>query len=579
MKPGDKKHTLLFEALMNQKAPFQKVIFFSFFINLLVMAPTVYMLEVYDRVINSRNLGTLAMLTLCIVFAYAVLEALEWVRTRMLAEIANNFDTATRGLIFRTTFEAKLRRMPNGNQQVLQDLKAIREFISSPATMAIIDVPLAMLYIIAIFLINTTMGWMAIVGALCVVALAWLTERGTGRPLKAANAAAAAAQTYANSCLHNAQVIEAMGMEKGILRRWLERQQKMLKLQAEASDKAGSYSALSKFVQQSQASLLLGAGCLLTIIGMFPGGGGMMIVASTLGGRLLSPIVQVITAWKQIAASRDALLRLQSLLKSVPLREAGMPLPAPAGTLSVESVAAAPPGSNTLVLRNVSFKAQPGRALALIGPSASGKSTLARLLVGVWPTSSGKVRLDGVDIYPWNKLELGPHIGYLPQEVNLFDGTLSENIARFGNINMEKVEAAAKAVGVHDMIINLPEGYDSNIGEDGCFLSGGQRQRIGLARALYNEPQLIVLDEPNSSLDEAGELALAKTIAEEKRRGATIIVITHRTSILSVVDDLLILHEGEVKAHGPRDDILAALQRSAQQSTQPASTRLVASTA
>lgn len=579
MKPGDKKNTLLFEALMNQKAPFQKVIFFSFFINLLVMAPTVYMLEVYDRVVNSRSLGTLAMLTLCIVFAYAVLEALEWVRTRMLAEIANNFDAATRDLIFRTTFEAKLRRMPNGNQQALQDLKAIREFISSPAAMAIIDVPLAMLYIIAIFLINTAMGWMAIVGALCVVALAWLTERGTGRPLKAANAAAVAAQTYANSCLHNAQVIEAMGMEKGILRRWLERQQKMLKLQAEASDKAGSYSALSKFVQQSQASLLLGAGCLLTIIGMFPGGGGMMIVASTLGGRLLSPIVQVIAAWKQIAASRDALLRLQSLLKSVPLREAGMPLPAPAGTLSVESVTAAPPGSNTLVLRNVSFKAQPGRALALIGPSASGKSTLARLLVGVWPTSSGKVRLDGVDIYPWNKLELGPHTGYLPQEVNLFDGTLAENIARFGNINKEKVEAAAKAVGVHDMIINLPEGYDSNIGEDGCFLSGGQRQRIGLARALYNEPQLIVLDEPNSSLDEAGELALAKTITEEKRRGATIIVITHRTSILSAVDDLLILHEGEVKAHGPRDEVLAALQRSAQQSASPANTRLAASAA
>jgi len=579
MKPGDKKHTVLFEALMNQKAPFQKVIFFSFFINFLVMAPTIYMLEVYDRVINSRNLGTLAMLTLCIVFAYAVLEALEWVRTRMLGEIANNFDAATRSLIFRTTFEAKLRRMPNGNQQVLQDLKAIREFISSPATMAIIDVPLAMLYIIAIFLINTTMGWMAIVGALCVVALAWLTERGTGRPLKAANAAAAAAQSYANNCLHNAQVIEAMGMEKGILRRWLERQQEMLKLQAEASDKAGNYSALSKFVQQSQASLLLGAGCLLTIIGMFPGGGGMMIVASTLGGRLLSPIVQVIAAWKQIAASRDAFLRLQNLLKSAPLREAGMPLPAPTGTLSVEGVTAAPPGSNNLVLRNVSFKAPPGRALALIGPSASGKSTLARLLVGVWPASSGKVRLDGVDIYPWNKLELGPHIGYLPQEVNLFDGTLAENIARFGSINREKVEAAAKAVGVHDMILSLPEGYDSSIGEDGCFLSGGQRQRIGLARALYNEPQLIVLDEPNSSLDEAGEVALAKTIAEEKKRGATIIVITHRTSILSVVDDLLILHEGEVKAHGPRDEILAALQRNSQQTTPPASTRLTASAA
>lgn len=579
MKPGDKSNTVLLEALKNQTTPFRKVVFFSFFINLLVMAPTVYMLEVYDRVVNSRNMTTLVMLTVCIIFTYIVLEALEWVRTRMLTDIAANFDAAVRSTLFRTTFEASLRRMPGGSHQVLQDLKSVREFISSPAAMAIIDVPLSMLYIIAIFLINAVMGWMAIVGALFVVALAWLTERGTGRPLKAANAAAVAAQSYANNSLHNAQVIEAMGMEKGIHRRWLERQQEMLKQQAEASDKAGTYSALSKFVQQSQASLLLGAGCLLTIIGMFPGGGGMMIVASTLGGRLLSPIVQVIGAWKQIAAARDAFLRLQSLLKSVPLREAGMPLPAPEGVLAVENVTAAPPGSNNLVLRNVSFKAPPGRALALIGPSASGKSTLARLLVGVWPASSGKVRLDGVDIYPWNKLELGAHIGYLPQEVNLFDGTLAENIARFGEVDMEKVEAAARSVGIHDMILSLPKGYDSNIGEDGFFISGGQRQRIGLARALYNSPQLIVLDEPNSSLDEAGELALTRTIAEEKRRGATIIVITHRTSILAVVDDLLILHEGEVKAHGPRDEVLAALQRNAQQNPAPANPRLMASAA
>lgn len=576
MKPGNKTNALLGEALKNHATSFRKVIFFSFFINLLVMAPTVYMLEVYDRVVNSRTVATLIMLTGLIVFAYVILEALEWIRTQMLSEIANNFDARVRSTVFRTLFEANLRRIPGGNHQALQDLKTVREFISSPAAMAIIDVPLAMLYIIAIFLINSVMGWMAIVGALCVVTLAWLTERGTGRPLKAANAAAVAAQSYANNSLHNAQVIEAMGMEKGIHRRWLERQKEMLKQQADASDKAGNYSALSKFVQQTQASLLLGAGCFLTIAGMFPGGGGMMIVASTLGGRLLSPIVQVIAAWKQIAAARDSFLRLQSLLKSVPLREAGMPLPAPAGALAVESVTAAPPGSNNLVLRNVSFKAPSGRALALIGPSASGKSTLARLLVGVWPATSGKVRLDGVDIYPWNKLELGPHIGYLPQEVNLFNGSLAENIARFGSVDMGKVEAVAKAVGIHDMILNLPEGYDSNIGEDGCVLSGGQRQRVGLARALYNSPQLIVLDEPNSSLDEAGELALARTITEEKRRGATIIVITHRTSILAVVDDLLILHEGEVKAHGPRDEILAALQRNAQQSPTPTNTGIIA---
>ena len=579
MKPGNKTNALLGEALKNQTTPFRKVIFFSFFINLLVMAPTVYMLEVYDRVVNSRIIATLVMLTGLIVFAYIILESLEWIRTRMLTEIANDFDAKIRSTVFKTVFEANLRRLPSGNHQALQDLKTVREFISSPATMAVIDVPLAMLYIIAIFLINTIMGWMAIIGALCVVALAWLTERGTGRPLKAANAAAVAAQSYANNSLHNAQVIEAMGMEKGIHRRWLERQLEMLKQQADASDKAGNYSALSKFVQQAQASLLLGAGCFLTIAGLFPGGGGMMIVASTLGGRLLSPIVQVIAAWKQIAGARDAFLRLRNLLNSVPLREAGMPLPAPSGVLTVESVSAAPPGSTNLVLRNVSFKALPGRALALIGPSASGKSTLARLLVGVWPATSGKVRLDGVDIYPWNKLELGPFVGYLPQEVNLFDGSLAENIARFGSVDMAKVEVAARAVGIHDMILTLPEGYASNIGEEGCFLSGGQRQRIGLARALYNSPQLIILDEPNSSLDEAGELALAQTITEEKRRGATIVVITHRTSILAVVDDLLILHEGEIKAQGPRDEILAALQRNAQQSPAPAETRLTASAA
>lgn len=309
----------------------------------------------------------------------------------------------------------------------------------------------------------------------------------------------------------------------------------------------------------------MGAGCWLTIVGLFPGGGGLMIVASTLGGRLLAPIVQVIGGWKQVVGARDAYTRVSLLIENVALREAGMPLPPPTGQLSVEGVIATAPGSQATILRGVSFNVPAGTTLGLIGPSASGKSTLARLLVGVWPAASGKVRLDGVDIYPWNKAELGPHMGYLPQAVELFDGPLAENIARFSQVDMDKVEVAARAVGIHEMIMALPDGYDTNIGDDGCFLSGGQRQRIGLARAIYGNPRVLVLDEPNSSLDELGEHSLLQTLLALKAGGTTVIVITHRTNVLAAVDNLLLLQDGQVKAHGPRDEVLAALQRSAQQ--------------
>lgn len=564
MKPGEKISALR-EALMLQKSSFHRVIFFSFFINLLVMAPTVYMLQVYDRVVNSRSLTTLGMLTLLIVVLYIVMEALEWVRSGMLHEIALKFDAHIDERVFNTVFEANLRRIPGATAQVLQDLRSVRDFISSHALTAIIDVPLSMLYIFAIFFINPEMGWMSIVGALIQVGLAWLTERETQAPLSAANRAAISAQNYAANSLRNAQVIEAMGMQGGIHKRWLKRQNETLRQQAVASDKAGAYSALSKFVQQSQSSLLLGAGCWFIIIGLFPHGGGLVIVASTLGGKLLSPIVQVIGSWKQVVAAREAYARLNALLDNVALREPGMPLPAPTGQLTVEGVVAGAPGTQAAILRGVTFGVAPGTVVGLIGPSASGKSTLARLLVGVWPAASGKVRLDGVDIYPWNKAELGPYLGYLPQEVELFDGALAENIARFGEVDMAKVEAAARAVGIHDMIMSLPDGYETNIGDDGCRLSGGQRQRIGLARAIYDTPRFIVLDEPNSSLDEAGERSLVQTLLSLKAQGSTIIVITHRTSVLVAVDNLLLLTDGQVKAYGPRDEVLAALQRGAQQ--------------
>lgn len=569
MKPGEKLSALR-EALMAEKPLFKKALFFSLFINLLVMAPTVYMLEVYDRVVNSRNLTTLVMLTVAVVALYAMMEALQWVRTRLLHQVALSFDGRVSERLFNTVFEAGLRRNPGAGAQAINDLRSVRDFISSHAMGAIMDVPLAMLYILAIFLINPIMGWMSIVGALLQVGLAWLTERDTQQPLGEANRAAISAQNYVTSSLRNAQVIEAMGMQGGIHQRWLKKQHDFLARQAQASDKAGGYASLSKFVQLTQSSLLLGIGCLLTIEGLFPGGGGLMIVASTLGGKVLAPIVQVIASWKQVVGARDAFGRIEKLFENVPLREAGMPLPPPKGNLSVEGVVAGPPGSPVPILRGVSFAVPAGKAVAMVGPSASGKSTLARLLVGVWPAANGKVRLDGVDIYPWNKAELGPHIGYLPQEVELFDGSLAENIARFGEVDMAKVEAAARAVGIHEMITGLADGYDTAIGDAGCVLSGGQRQRIGLARALYGNPRFVVLDEPNSSLDDAGEQALVRTLLALKAAGTTLIVITHRTSVLPVADLMLVMQEGQVKAFGPRDEVLAALQRSAQQAAAPA---------
>lgn len=557
-------------ALYALKPYFQRTMFYSFFTNILVMAPTLYMLQVYDRVVNSRSHMTLAMLTVWVIGCYVLMEFLEWVRSGILRQASLKFDAQVGERVFNTVFEASLRRIPGATSQVLGDLRSVRDFLTTPAVTAFMDVPLALLYIVVLFMINMTMGFMSLVGALLSVGLAYFTERDTQLPLTAANRASIGAQSYASSSLRNAQVIEAMGMQRNIHSRWMKRQNEFLFMQALASDHAGAYSAASKFVQLALSSLLLGAGCWLTVLGQFAGSGGMMIVASIIGARVLAPIVQLIGMWKIVVNARDAYARLDRLLQAVPPQQTGMALPPPKGLLSVEGVVAGAPGSTAAIIRGVSFVVPAGQVVAIVGPSASGKTTLARLMVGVWPAANGKVRLDGVDIFPWNKAELGPHIGYLPQDVELFDGTLAENIARFSHVDMAKVEAAARAVGLHEAILALPQGYETSIGDDGCFLSGGQRQRVGLARAIYGNPRFIVLDEPNSSLDEAGELALVQTLLALKATGTTIILITHRTSVLAAVDLMLVLQDGQVKAYGPRDEVLAALQRGAQAAVVPA---------
>lgn len=552
------------ESLLQVKPFVWRAMFFSFFTNLLVLAPTFYMLEVYDRVVNSRSMMTLAMLTLLVIALYVLMESLAWVRDQIMHQGSLKFDAATGERVFNSVFEANLRRVASGSSQAISDQRTLRDFISGPAVLAIMDVPMSMLLIIVVFWIHPVMGYVSVVGALAQVGLAWLTERNTQPPLTRANRSAIEAQNYANGTLRNAQVIESMGMLQHIHDRWMKKQREFLFMQAHASDLAGANGAVSKFIQMAQTSLLLGVGAWLVISGDHSGSFGLILVASILGGRILAPITQVIGSWKQVVNARDAYQRLDKLLTAIPPREGGMPLPPPTGMLSVENVMASAPGSPTMIIRGANFAVPAGEAVAIVGPSASGKSTLARLMMGIWPAVSGKVRLDGVDIFPWNKTELGPHVGYLPQGVELFDGTLAENIARFGDIDMPRVEEAARRVGVHDMIMALPQAYDTRIGDDGCFLSGGQRQRVGLARAIYGNPRFVVLDEPNSSLDEAGEAALVQTLRELKAQGTTLIVITHRTSVLAAVDRMLVLRDGQVQAYGPRDEVLSALQRAAQ---------------
>jgi ATP-binding cassette subfamily C exporter for protease/lipase len=430
----------------------------------------------------------------------------------------------------------------------------------------------AVVFLVLVYLINPWLGWVTLGCAVIQVLIAWLTERSTQPPLAAANRTAVAAQQYADGSLRNAEVIEAMGMIRDIHARWIKRQREFLGLQAEASSAAGGFQAASKMVQQVLGSALLGLSAWLLLHNQLNGGPAMMIVSSIIGGRVLTPLVQMVAQWRGVVNARDAWGRLEMVLAITPEREPGMPLPPPRGLLTVEQlVAGAPvsPGQPAVpILKGVQFALQPGETLAVIGPSAAGKTTLARLLVGLWPAAGGKVRLDGADVFTWNKTELGPHLGYLPQGVELFEGTVAENICRFGEVRQAAIEQAARSVGLHEFILSLPQGYETPVGRDGAVLSGGQRQRVALARALFGDPALVVLDEPNSSLDEAGDAALIDALRGLKARGATVVVMTHRTSVLSAMDKVLLLVDGAQQAFGPRDEVMAALQK-AQAQPQP----------
>ena len=556
----------ILEVLGRYREVFWTVGGFSGAINLLYLAPSLYMMQVYDRVLNSRNETTLIMLSLITLGAFAVMAWIEQIRAQVLVRLGNRVDDQLSSRVFTASFERNLRSRAGAAGVAMNDLTQIRQFVTGNGLFAFFDMPWTPIYILVVYFFHPVLGIFVFIGALISFLLAWLNERVTKQGLGEANHAAIMGSSFATSNLRNAEVIEAMGMLPALRKRWKAMQDRLLEKQSEASDRGAIISAAIKFWRLTMQSAVLGIGALLVLENL--ASPGVMIAASILAGRALAPVDMAIASWKGFSAARVSYDRLKQLLEEFPPRATGMSLPRPEGRLAIENLIATPPGTPNPVLKGLSFSVSPGEVLVIIGPSASGKSTLARLMVGVWPAQAGKVRLDGADIYLWNKDELGPWIGYLPQDIELFDGTIAENIARFGEINSDQVIAAAKKAGMHEMILRFPRGYDTPIGEAGSALSGGQRQRIALARALYGDPALIVLDEPNSNLDEAGEQALVRAVMQSKSENRTVVLITHRTSIIGIADSMLVLREGMVHAHGPRQEVLQGLQEAAQKQHQ-----------
>ena len=531
---------------------------FSAAVNILMLTPIIYMLTVYDRVIASGSLSTLAMLTILMVCLLLAVGGFEWVRSMILVSASNRLETLLRKRISDATFKRSL--LTGGmvtNAQPLSDLTALRQFLTGNGLFAFFDAPWFPIYIGVMFMFHPWFALAGILSGLVMVALAYANESATNNLLKEASLESNQASNRFQGSLRNAEVVAAMGMSEDIRKRQDALFDSVLEKQATASKKTGLLSGISKSFRLIVQSLLLGLGAYLALNQQISPG--MMIAGSLLLGRALAPIDMLVGSWKRFSLARVQYARLRELLEKIPARADTMSLPAPAGQLTVEQVSVAPPGSQALVVRGVTFELAPGEALGMVGPSASGKSTLARALLGIWPSHGGKVRLDGADIAAWNREELGPHVGYLPQDIELFDGTIADNICRFSDAESGLIVAAAKLAGVHEMILHLPKGYDTVMGGAGGMLSGGQRQRIGLARAVFGNPKLLVLDEPNSNLDDRGEKELVEALRRIKSQGCTIVVITHRTMVLQCVDKILVMKEGAAVSFGPKDRVLASL--------------------
>lgn len=558
MKAGNRGQTVLEKAIRAAKPAFGSAIVLGFFINTLALVAPLYMMQVYDRVIVSRNMTTLLMLTLvagALLVSYALLEA---ARSQVLVRAGILFDRQSSDQVFDSVQRSNLVNISDGSSQGLRDLDRVREYLTGNGLIAICDSPWAPVFIVGCFMLHPWYGLVATLGAIVLFVLGLLNNRLTRAHLEAGSRAAIGANHYASTTLRNAEATRAMGMMNVLRERWQRQHEEVLGWQALASERSGAVMAVSKFIRMGLQIAILGIGAYLVVTQNVSAGS--MIAASIMMGRALSPVEQSVGNWRGLVAARESYRRLNELLKAVPPERRRMSMPTPMGELSVEQVVAAPPGAQKPVLRGITFAVKPGEALGVLGASGAGKSTLARLLVGVWPYAQGAVRLDGTELPHWNSEELGRNVGYLPQDVELFGGTIAENISRFDSkVDADKIIAAAELAGVHDLIQKMPQGYNTEIGTGGQALSGGQRQRIGLARAVYGSPPLLVLDEPNSNLDLAGETALLQAVRRLRESGKTVVLITHKANIIGAVDKLLVLNDGIAQLFGPRDEVMARL--------------------
>lgn len=551
----------VFEALKASSPAFIGVAAFSAVVNILALTGSIYMLQLYDRVLSSRSIPTLIGLSLIILAAYVLQGGLDAIRGRMLARIGARFDELLSRRIFDLVAAMPLKGAKQAESlQPIRDLDTIRGFLSSLGPTALFDMPFMPIFFIGCFILHPWLGWMSVLGGVVIIILTLYTDAKSKAPSYELTKSAAERHAMAETSRRNAEVVRALGMINFLGRRYEEVHTKHVDDGLRASESTSGISAFAKVFRMVLQSGILGLAAYLVIKGEVSGGS--MIAASIMMSRALAPIEIAVAHWKGFTASRQAYHRLAHILSIVPAQETRMPLPAPKASLVVDEAYVGAPGAQGAIVNAASLQLQAGQGLGLIGPSASGKSTLARALVGVWPTLRGEIRLDGAALDQWESDALGRHIGYLPQDVELFEGTVAENIARFEpDASPEAILAAAKTAGAHDLILGLPEGYNTRIGEGGTSLSGGQRQRVALARALYGDPFLVVLDEPNASLDGAGDEALNNAILAVRQRGGIIVIITHRPAALGNVDQVAIMEEGRIKAMGPRDEVLQAVMK------------------
>jgi ATP-binding cassette subfamily C protein len=542
-------------ALADCRQAFVGIALFSAALNLLQLTGPIFMLEVYDRVIPSRSIPTLVGISILAAVLFGFQGLLDIVRGRVLVRIAGSIDESLSQRVYDVAAKLPLKALAPAGYQPLHDLDRIRSFMSTVGPAALFDLPWMPLYLGICFLFHPLIGITATVGGVILVAITLLTEFLSRRPAREASALADSRMALAEASRRNAEVVQAMGMARRLAVRWGDYNRRHLSAQLRVADITGGLGGLSRVLRMALQSAVLGIGAYLVVNQQ--ASAGIIIASSILTSRALAPVEVAIANWRGFNAARQSWRRLNGLLGMLPTDQARLELPKPAASLTLEAVSVSPPGTQRLVVQGVGFQLKAGQGLGVIGPSASGKSSLARAIVGVWPAAQGKIRIDGAALDQWSSEALGSHIGYLPQDMELFGGTVAQNISRFdAEPGADAVIAAAKAAGVHELILALPDGYETQVGEGGAALSSGQRQRIGLARALYGEPFLVVLDEPNSNLDREGDDALTGAILGVRARGGIVVVVAHRPSALAGVDNVLILLNGRPQAVGPKESIL-----------------------